>query len=40
MAEIEKIAPQPGYRQIYFSVDPVDNPRAYALYRRLGYKQL
>jgi GNAT superfamily N-acetyltransferase len=40
MAEIEKIATQAGYRQLYLSVDPVDNPRTYALYQRLGYQAL
>lgn len=28
-----------GYRQLYLNVDPLDNPRAHALYRRLGYRQ-
>jgi GNAT superfamily N-acetyltransferase len=37
---IERIAAAAGYAQVYLSVDPVANPRAYALYQRLGYQQL
>ena len=37
---IEDIAAAAGYRQLYLGVDPVDNPRAYALYQRLGYTPL
>jgi GNAT superfamily N-acetyltransferase len=37
---IERIAASAGYGQLYLAVDPVSNPRAHALYRRLGYQQL
>jgi GNAT superfamily N-acetyltransferase len=37
---IERIASQAGYRHLYISVEPLDNPRAYALYKRLGYQPL
>ncbi len=37
---IERIAVNGGYRHLYLSVEPADNPRAYALYRRLGYQPL
>ena len=37
---IERIAASAGYRQLYLNVDPIDNPRAHALYRRLGFVQL
>ena len=40
IGELERIAAQAGYAQLYLAVDPVDNPRACALYRRLGYRQL
>jgi hypothetical protein len=29
-----------GYGQLYLRVDPLNNPRAYALYQRLGYQPL
>ena len=32
---IERIA-SAGYRQLYLGVEPLSNPRAYALYQRLG----
>jgi GNAT superfamily N-acetyltransferase len=37
---IERIASIAGYRQLYLSVEPLSNPRAYALYQRLGYQPL
>jgi len=37
---IERIAAEAGYRQLYLSVEPSTNPRAYALYQRLGYQPL
>jgi GNAT superfamily N-acetyltransferase len=37
---LERIAAAAGYRELYLSVDPVDNPRAYALYQRLGYQAI
>lgn len=35
---MERIAAEAGYQQLYIAVDPIDNPRAYALYQRLGYQ--
>jgi RimJ/RimL family protein N-acetyltransferase len=37
---LERITTEVGYPQLYIAVDPVDNPRAHALYKRLGYQQL
>jgi ribosomal protein S18 acetylase RimI-like enzyme len=37
---IEREAARAGYHQLYVAVEPADNPRAYALYQRLGYQQL
>ena len=37
---IEQTAAAAGNSQLYLSVDPLNNPRAYALYQRLGYQQL
>jgi GNAT superfamily N-acetyltransferase len=37
---IERKAAQAGNHQLYVAVEPADNPRAYALYQRLGYQQL
>ena len=37
---LERIAAAASYRHSYLSVDPVHNPRAYALYQRLGYQPL
>jgi GNAT superfamily N-acetyltransferase len=37
---VEQLAAQAGSTQFYLWVDPVENPRAYALYRRLGYAPL
>jgi GNAT superfamily N-acetyltransferase len=40
MRAIERIAAQAGYGQLFLTVEPLDNPRAYALYQRLGYQPL
>ncbi len=37
---IEKITLEAGHEHLYISVEPVDNTRAYALYQRLGFKQI
>ena len=37
---LERIAAAASYAQLYLSVEPLANPRAYALYQRLGYQQL
>lgn len=37
---LEGVAAESGYQQLYISVESRDNPRAYALYQRLGYQQL
>ena len=37
---IERITAEAGYHQLYLSVEPDDNPRAHALYQRLGFQQL
>ena len=37
---MERIAAAEGYTHLYLSVDPLANPRAYALYQRLGYQQI
>jgi GNAT superfamily N-acetyltransferase len=37
---IERIAAQAGYGHLYMSVELLTNPRAYALYQRLGYQQV
>ncbi len=34
------MAADAGYRHLYLAVAPVDNPRAFALYQRLGYQPL
>lgn len=40
IAQIEDIARNSGYQQLFVGVDPVENPRAHALYLRLGYAPL
>ncbi len=40
MHTIEQIAANSGCAQLYLSVEPVENPRAHALYLRLGYRSL
>ena len=37
---LERLAWEQGFRAVYLSVDPLGNPRAYALYRSLGYHQV
>ncbi|HRJ40631.1 MAG: GNAT family N-acetyltransferase [Caldilineaceae bacterium] len=37
---VEKLAAASEAKQLYLWVDPILNPRAYALYRRLGYQPL
>ena len=37
---MEQMTVEAGYRYLYISVEPVTNPRAYALYQRLGYQPL
>ena len=37
---LERRAATAGYGQLYVCVEPMHNPRAYALYRRLGYQPL
>ncbi len=38
LSAMEQAASASGFRQIYLQVEPVNNPRAYALYQRLGYQ--
>lgn len=38
LREIERIAAEAGFGQVYLAVEPLANPRAYALYLRLGYQ--
>jgi GNAT superfamily N-acetyltransferase len=40
LREVEKLAAAANAKQFYLWTDPVDNPRAYALYLRLGYQPL
>ena len=37
---IERIAVEAGFGNLYISVEPLNNPRVYALYQRLGYQPL
>lgn len=37
---LEQLAAGSGSREIFLAVDPLSNPRAYALYERLGYRPL
>ena len=37
---MEHLVVAAGYGHLFLAVDPVDNPRAYALYQRLGYQAL
>ena len=37
---MERIAQEAGYGQLYISVEPLNYPRAYALYQRLGYEKI
>ena len=38
VCQIEKIAAETRSKQLYVAVDPINNPRAHALYLRLGYQ--
>ena len=38
--QLEKIAKDAGSKRLYIAVDPVSNPRAHALYVRLGYQPI
>jgi GNAT superfamily N-acetyltransferase len=40
LREVERLAAATHAKQFYLWTDPVDNPRAYALYLRLGYQPL
>ncbi len=37
---VEQLAAERGYNELYLAVNPVDNPRAHALYLRGGYQPL
>jgi GNAT superfamily N-acetyltransferase len=37
---LEGVTARAGYPQLYISVESRDNPRAYALYQRLGYQPM
>lgn len=37
---LEKQVHDAGYPYLYISVEPLDNPRAYTLYQRLGFQQI
>jgi len=37
---MEHIAAEAGHQHLYVAVESLDNPRAYALYQRLGYQPL
>lgn len=37
---MERIAAEMGFEHLYIAVEPGNNPRAYALYQRLGYRSL
>jgi len=38
VGELERIARARGCDRLYIGVDPIDNPRAFAFYLRLGYQ--
>ena len=38
--QLEKITARHGQTELYVAVDPIHNPLAAALYRRLGYQAL
>jgi GNAT superfamily N-acetyltransferase len=40
MRLIERMAEKAGATHLYISVEPIANPRAYALYQRLGYQRI
>ena len=37
---LEHIAAKSSSKELFISVEPLDNPRAFALYQRLGYRQI
>lgn len=40
LREVERLAAEAGSEAFYIWVNPVDNPRAYALYQQLGYEPI
>jgi GNAT superfamily N-acetyltransferase len=40
MRAIESLVVKAGHEQLFLCVEPLDNPRAYKLYQRLGYQPL
>jgi GNAT superfamily N-acetyltransferase len=40
IVEVEKLAARRGHSEVFVAVDPRNNPRAFALYQRLGYVAL
>ena len=40
LSAIEQIVKESGFRKMYLQVEPLGNPRAYALYQRLGYQTI
>lgn len=40
LREVERLAAKAESKEFYLWVNPVDNPRAYSLYLRLGYRPL
>ena len=37
---LERLASEAGHKQLFLAVEPQNNPRAYALYQRLGYQPI
>lgn len=37
---MERLTVEAGDQQLYIAVEPINNPRAYSLYQRLGYQPL
>ena len=37
---LEQLAAQRGCPEIFLAVDPIEHPRAHALYQRLGYRPI
>ena len=40
ISSLEQLAAHRGFEEIFLAVDPRNNPRAFALYQRLGYQPL
>jgi GNAT superfamily N-acetyltransferase len=40
LSNIERLAAERGFSQLFLSVNPIDNPRAHALYVHCGYQPL